>query len=121
MKKKRMTLYYFLWAVLGVLFITIDVFLSIERPGAGVFIELTFAMIVYWFSLRKKSLGWLIVIVSSLAELVAYNFYCSRWSAVVCNRNLLIISAGPIFMFGILWLAHQLGLLITKISKTKKF
>ena len=109
MSKKRTALYYFLWALVGLVFIILDVFLSIREPGAGVLIELIFAMIVHWFSLRKKSLGWLIVIVSSLVELITYSVYCSSGPAVICERNLLIISAGPIYMFGVLWLVYQIG------------
>ena len=121
MSNRRTAVYYFLWALFGLAIILLDLFLSIIEPGAGVLIELIFALIVYWFSFRKKSLGWLIVIISSLIELIAYNIYCSRWSAVICERNLLIISAGPIYMFGVIWSAYWIGTLITKINPKKKF
>jgi len=120
MIEKRLKLYYLLWSIMGVAIILLGVLLTIKKPGFGVLIELIVGFIAFKISLRKIQVGLLIIGVAFLVEFFAYSFYCTTWSAVICQRNLFVVSASSSILFGIIWIVSFVSLAITKILKPKR-
>ena len=117
MTEKRLKLYYLLWSTIGAAIILLGVLLTIKKPGFGVLIELFVGCVAFIISLRKIKAGLLIIGVAFLVEFFAYSFYCSAWPAVICQRNLFIVSASSSILFGVIWLASFVCLTIFKIFK----
>ncbi len=120
MREKRLKLYYLLWLIVGVAIILLGVLLTIKKPGFGVLIELIVGFVAFKISLQKIKMGLLIIGVAFLVEFFAYSFYCSTWSAVVCQRNLFVVSASSSILFGAIWIVSFLSLAVIKILKPKR-
>jgi len=109
--ENRLKLYYFLLAILGGIVIYFSMLLNIKKAGQGVAIEMLVAGFVFILSQNKFKAGLLVIGCISIIEFIVYNLYCSNWSATICQRNLVVISATSIIFFGIFWLA----LLVSKV------
>ena len=120
MTEKRLKLYYLLWSTIGVAIVLFGVLLTIKKPGLGVLIEFFVGCVAFTISLRKIKAGLLIIGVAFLVEFFAYSFYCSTWPAVICQRNLFIVSASSSILFEVIWLAGFVCLTIFKIFKPKR-
>ena len=120
MTEKRLKLYYLLWSTIVISIVLFGVLLTIKKPGLGVLIDFFVGCVAFTISLRKIKAGLLIIGVAFLVEFFAYSFYCSTWPAVICQRNLFIVSASSSILFGVIWLAGFVCLTIFKIFKPKR-
>ena len=94
--------------------------MNIKKAGDGVGVEVLLAFFVYILSRNRFKVSLVVIICISIVEFTAYNIYCLNWSALICQRNLFIISGSSLIFFGIIWLAMSVsGVIINTLGLDK--
>jgi len=123
MKENRLKLYYMLWAATGVIVIAFSIYMNIKKAGDGVGIEALLAYFVFILSRNRLKASLIVITCISVIEFTAYSIYCLSRSALICQRNLFIVSGSSLFFFGIFWLAISVSGVIVSIlglDKTRR-
>ncbi|MBK9924655.1 MAG: hypothetical protein IPP66_05110 [Anaerolineales bacterium] len=122
-KENRIRLYYLLWSTAGIIAIAISIYLNVKKAGDGVGIEMLLAYFVFILSRNRFKASLVVILCISIVEFTAYSIFCLNASALICRRNLFIISGSSLFFFVLIWLAISVSGVIVSIlglDKTRR-
>jgi hypothetical protein len=118
--KTRLKFSYAILLIFCVLMVLLSLYLNFQKAGQGVAIDAFIAWVVFMFSQKRFTRGFIIIGGISLINFILYNLYCSTSTAMICQRNLFVISGTSFLFFGIIWLAILTGTFIIKVFGFEK-
>lgn len=121
MLENRLRIYYFLWAIIGLSFLFVTIYLSIRGFTLNIILELIIVTIVCNIFAKNIKIGFYLIVIASLFKFLTLEGYCSFHSTVVCERNLIILSSSMLIFFLTFWISIFIcRLLISGLSRHQK-